>query len=39
MIDDTENFVSFCQKANLPITELPTKDKNIAINDLIIQEI
>ena len=27
MIDDTENFVSFCQKANLPITELPTKDK------------
>ena len=27
MIDDTENFVSFCKKANLPITELPTKDK------------
>ena len=27
IIDDTENFVSFCKKANLPITELPTKDK------------
>ena len=27
MIDDTENYVRFCQKANLPITELPTKDK------------
>ena len=23
----SENFVSFCKKANLPITELPTKDK------------
>ena len=27
MIDDNENYVSFCQKADLPITELPTKGK------------
>ncbi len=31
MIDDTENFVSFCKKANLPITELPTKDKQMGM--------
>tara|TARA_B100001057_G_C22235214_1_gene713568 strand:+ start:42 stop:518 length:477 start_codon:yes stop_codon:yes gene_type:complete len=24
-IDENENFAKFCQKANLPITELPTK--------------
>jgi len=26
-IDENENFAKFCQKANLPITELPSKDK------------
>ena len=27
MIDETQNYISFCQKANLPINEVPEKGK------------
>jgi|TARA_R100001460_G_scaffold90293_1_gene131866 myo-inositol-1-phosphate synthase len=40
MIDDTQNYVSFCQKANLPITELPSKDKQMEMTyELAMKEI
>ena len=31
IIDDTQNFIRFCQKANLPITEMPEKGEKMNI--------
>ena len=39
-IDENENFAKFCQKANLPITELPSKDKPMGMTyELAMREI
>jgi len=39
-IDDNENYANFCRKANLPITELPSKDKPMGMTyELAMKEI
>ena len=39
-IDENENYANFCKKANLPITELPSKDKPMGMTyELAMREI